>query len=85
MRIDSFEISNKRTFIIAEIGHNHQGSTKKAKEIKAAFKEQLKKIKAQKFLKLTQVFWFLKIKKFLRVLELVTKELQQEKFVLIRH
>tara|TARA_B100000579_G_scaffold437380_1_gene466482 strand:- start:902 stop:2788 length:1887 start_codon:yes stop_codon:yes gene_type:complete len=33
MKIDSFEISNKRTFIIAEIGNNHNGSITKAKEM----------------------------------------------------
>ena len=31
MKIESFEISNKRTFIIAEIGNNHNGSIAKAK------------------------------------------------------
>ena len=31
MKIESFEISNKRTFIIAEIGNNHNGSIEKAK------------------------------------------------------
>ena len=31
MKIDSFEISSKRTFIIAEIGNNHNGSLEKAK------------------------------------------------------
>jgi len=31
MKIDSFEISKKRTFIIAEIGNNHNGSIEKAK------------------------------------------------------
>ena len=31
MKIDSFEISSNRTFIIAEIGNNHNGSFEKAK------------------------------------------------------
>ena len=31
MKIESFKISNKRTFIIAEIGNNHNGSIEKAK------------------------------------------------------
>ncbi len=31
MKIDSFEISSNRTFIIAEIGNNHNGSLEKAK------------------------------------------------------
>lgn len=31
MKIDLFEISNRRTFIIAEIGNNHNGSFRKAK------------------------------------------------------
>lgn len=31
MKIESFEISNKRIFIIAEIGNNHNGSIEKAK------------------------------------------------------
>lgn len=31
MKIDNFNISNKRTFIIAEIGNNHNGDFKKAK------------------------------------------------------
>jgi N-acetylneuraminate synthase len=31
MKIDLFEISSRRTFIIAEIGNNHNGSFKKAK------------------------------------------------------
>ena len=33
MKIDSFEISNKRTFIIAEIGNNHNGSITRAKKM----------------------------------------------------
>ena len=33
MKIDSFEISNKRIFIIAEIGNNHNGSITKAKQM----------------------------------------------------
>ncbi len=33
MKIDSFEISNKRTFIIAEIGNNHNGSITNAKKM----------------------------------------------------
>ena len=33
MKIDSFKISNKRTFIIAEIGNNHNGSIEKAKSM----------------------------------------------------
>ena len=33
MKIDSFEISNKRTFIIAEIGNNHEGNFDLAKKM----------------------------------------------------
>ena len=33
MKIDSFEISSNRTFVIAEIGNNHEGSIKLAKQL----------------------------------------------------
>ena len=40
LKIGKRIIDNKNPFIIAEIGHNHQGSTKKAKELILAAKKQ---------------------------------------------